>query len=681
MNKNKLIFLLSTVILIFAGKVYSDTDTHYDTLSSTGDYRAYSKTVNYPGNISVSLSGVPAGCDYDLYLYNNSETEVATSENGSNANESISYSNSSTGATTYSVKVLSYSGGSSSQYTLSITYPYDTIAPTGSIGQPKGWIKTQTFSVTCTGSDSESGLASRDIDISTDGATTWQDYSYATISGYPSTDNYTFSYTGQEGKEYRFRVKYTDRVSLDSGWNSDGTTKIDITLPQINVTGPVNQYQIDWDTITIYGSITDNIGLLQIVVKLNNETMINLPLSLGTTFFQLTNKSEITDMKLRQGINEIYIYALDHASNPITTTLYVNYGIYISTHFKFHFNTYTDTRAHNTTSGLENVDSYGWDTSVIHPGIPDYVYDFGEYFENSWNIETGKPVGTNKYGYDEPPCRENRYPDYPIDPNYYHVYMTSLPYYNDGKTSVFGNGYSFITIDNDMALNVTAAHELFHGCQASYNPSGDRWWKEATAVWMSNEVYPINNYDYTKYLYYSGPQGQRSWFQPPYDISGSSLTYVDGWHEYGSVIFAKYLSKKFSDKDIIRRVWESCRSADSITSIENELIINSTDLKQSFKDFSIWNYDIAKYNESLLTMPITTDWTTYGHSKTNEPLQPLYSKYFEIESYDLKPKKLIARVEKTTLYPNNWGVSVLAKGQSGIITQLPDITLSSTDTV
>ncbi len=75
--------------------------------------------VNTLNPVNASLTGIPRGVDYDLYLYFN-ETIVAKSNNFSSANESISYQPTQTGR--YYVRVYPYNGHSLTPYTLQVTY-------------------------------------------------------------------------------------------------------------------------------------------------------------------------------------------------------------------------------------------------------------------------------------------------------------------------------------------------------------------------------------------------------------------------------------------------------------------------------------------------------------------------------------------------------------------------------
>ena len=401
--------------------------------------------------------------------------------------------------------------------------------------------------------------------------------------------------------------------------------------------------------------------------------MINLPLSLGTTFSQLTNKSEITDMKLRQGINEIYIYALDHASNPITTTLYVNYGICISTHFKFHFSAFTQSvnSSHpNYDEYLQKVSESGW-TSSVHPGIPDYVYNFGRYFEEVWNKETTTPANPpTQYGYGEPPSpfidsdrnNDTRYNIYIKDLGL-GSYGVTLPTPQTGTPEI----YSYIEVDNDYvgasinddpegyqkgAMKVTAAHEFLHAICRRFDSLEDSWWKEATATWMEDEVFNNVN-DYTYYIlnetytdtnsnsrydigesfYDRNGNGRREGGELAlFDYPEYPLDYDYGYlRKYGMCVFSKLLSENSSfGPDIIRQIWLRCSTTTSLGAIDDELVQNRfSSLAEQFKRFTWWNYAKGNYWDGSLypNIKVSTTIAAYPFISGNINVMPLASNY------------------------------------------------------
>ncbi|MFZ5968242.1 MAG: M4 family metallopeptidase [Bacillota bacterium] len=90
-------------------------------ISSTTDVDYFYFNTASAGTITITLSNLPG--DYELYLYNESGSQIGKSENGSTNSENISYSASNAGK--FYVKVLGYNGAYSTTvaYALKATYP------------------------------------------------------------------------------------------------------------------------------------------------------------------------------------------------------------------------------------------------------------------------------------------------------------------------------------------------------------------------------------------------------------------------------------------------------------------------------------------------------------------------------------------------------------------------------
>jgi hypothetical protein len=106
------------------------------TVSTDVDY--YAVTLAAGEKITVNMSG-PSGPDWDLYLVNASGGTL-TSSTGSTTTESMTYTNSGSSSLTVYIKVIVYSGTSSSPYTLAIsrTTPpppaiYNEVEPNNSV--------------------------------------------------------------------------------------------------------------------------------------------------------------------------------------------------------------------------------------------------------------------------------------------------------------------------------------------------------------------------------------------------------------------------------------------------------------------------------------------------------------------------------------------------------------------
>lgn len=181
----------------------------------------------------------------------------------------------------------------------------------------------------------------------------------------------------------------------------------------------------------------------------------------------------------------------------------------------------------------------------------------------------------------------------------------------DGKTDVFldqmgDQGYygfcktdtgssvssSWCGLDNDFAvdefgapplnsLRVTAAHEFFHAVQFGYDADDATFLLEGSAVWMEDQVYPAIN-DYLQYLKYSQVVLPRN-----------STDYVGTLHRYGAVTFWKYLSERFRDTDIIRKIWTAASVAqggrNAIQATAAVISGKKSTLAKEFARYGVWN--------------------------------------------------------------------------------------------
>jgi hypothetical protein len=205
-------------------------------------------------------------------------------------------------------------------------------------------------------------------------------------------------------------------------------------------------------------------------------------------------------------------------------------------------------------------------------GVPDYVETLGTYFERAWALYTAPAPGG--LGYEAPPRSGSRYS----------ICIYGLADGFSGQTWADNKSgrraTSHISIDAHLYepyVRAVAAHELFHAFQYGYDYLASPWWKEASADWASNEVFP----DVDTYVipYYD-------WFQVP----GWPLDYTDGWHEYGTSIWAKHLAET-RGREFIRTIWLGQRSDnDSLRVIGKSLEAAGTTLAAQFRDFAAWNW-------------------------------------------------------------------------------------------
>lgn len=147
-------------------------------------------------------------------------------------------------------------------------------------------------------------------------------------------------------------------------------------------------------------------------------------------------------------------------------------------------------------------------------------------------------------------------------------------------------------------LQTTSPHELLHAIQFGYNGAMPRWFMEATATWIESVAYDggvvddgddIDDSDYIEEVdgfdYYASQL--RYWFLHP----DYSLDLFDGWHEYGDVIWAIYLTERFGT-DIIRQVYTNTTQGSyrGMGNFWDPLNNHGTNLAETFKTFTVWNY-------------------------------------------------------------------------------------------
>jgi hypothetical protein len=99
------------------------------TMGNTTDKDFFALALAANETVKVVMSGGPSTSDYDLYLVNASDTALASSTGGTNA-ETVTFKNGATAQTVYA-KVVAYSGSSTTvPYSLALTYTAGTSTPT-----------------------------------------------------------------------------------------------------------------------------------------------------------------------------------------------------------------------------------------------------------------------------------------------------------------------------------------------------------------------------------------------------------------------------------------------------------------------------------------------------------------------------------------------------------------------
>ncbi|UCH86831.1 MAG: hypothetical protein JSU97_10055 [Dehalococcoidia bacterium] len=284
--------------------------------------------------------------------------------------------------------------------------------------------------------------------------------------------------------------------------------------------------------------------------------------------------------------------------------------LYDTEHFVIHYTTGSDGGAAADAPNLADGNTNG---------VPDYVEDFASYFEASYTFQ----VGTR--GFSPPPDDagqppndgNNRNPDGRYDVFVYNLdelygYADSEDWPNTPSRGFIGvnNDYAWVEPNEDVegkikgAMKVTAAHELHHAIQNTYDVNEEWWWTETTATYMEDEVYPAVNDNYG-YLW--------PWFDAT-DSQGletESPETSDEAHENGNFIWAKRLTEDFGD-DVIREIWVEDQTADGLAAIDNVLQTHGSTLVEEFKEFATANFFLEdSYVDGADYRSAVTGNTTY----------------------------------------------------------------------
>ena len=181
---------------------------------------------------------------------------------------------------------------------------------------------------------------------------------------------------------------------------------------------------------------------------------------------------------------------------------------------------------------------------------------------------------------------------------------------NDNPTRSSRSQSAYCVIDNDFAqsdfapnvhgedaLKITGAHEFFHAVQFAYDWREQLFFMEGTAVWMEDEVFNEVNANY-EYLHDSALH------QPEVPLDAGDIR-PDENFEYGSWLFWRFLSERFSRADI-RKVWQKAPTKTVFAALRPVLSGHNSNLAEAYADFAEWNrvidagnFGLANYEEGI----------------------------------------------------------------------------------
>jgi len=319
-------------------------------------------------------------------------------------------------------------------------------------------------------------------------------------------------------------------------------------------------------------------------------------------------------------------------------------------------------------------------------GIPDYV----EAVQTT--LDTVSKTEVTDFGFRAPKSdvkSSNHGPDGKLDiyladvgaDGYYGYCTSDDPHLHSGYR--YWDVSAYCVVDNDFdpgqfrgangvaALQVTLAHEFFHAVQFAYDIGEDRWWMEATATWMEDEVYDEID-DNVRYLT-SSPVTKPG---TPIDSNNTS-SFV-----YGDWIFFRFVSEFFGtdpnhDISVVRHAWNAADGAKggrdqySLQAIASATKAAGSSFRQVFAVFGAVN-DVA---------PAWYDEGQSNNAGTEYPVPPLAAKPIKIS----KRHREDSDTFKTKHLTNTYVEFVPGKGVSStahlrIRLGLPDLSTGSAAT-
>lgn len=248
-------------------------------------------------------------------------------------------------------------------------------------------------------------------------------------------------------------------------------------------------------------------------------------------------------------------------------------------------------RVHYTRTGRNAVPSRDMDGS----GVPDYVELVAERYDAYLHAYLD-------LGY-RPPLTDSEIQDDNGGDGRFDIYLIDFFGSSDGSFQrdlcEAGTCIGYVVQENDFAgygyfsleqaARILATHELFHAIQASYDDGQDVIFSEGTAVWATELLEPeLDDFERSIGAYLASPER-------PLNRPRSGVV-LDPF-AYGSALFFQFLSERFEDPDLIRRLLE--RIVDGANGNDDPLWYEALDellqqelgssLPEAFEEFAVWN--------------------------------------------------------------------------------------------
>ncbi|MCB2201459.1 hypothetical protein KQH51_01860 [bacterium] len=246
-------------------------------------------------------------------------------------------------------------------------------------------------------------------------------------------------------------------------------------------------------------------------------------------------------------------------------------------------------KLHYDITGTHAVSSLDADSS----GVPDYVEKIAAYFDSSL-------AESRALGYTDPPPDNGLGGD-----NKYDIYFEEMSYY--GYTVREGDGplpsddrYSHIVMHRDFigfppntdpegnqwgAAKVTAAHELHHAVQFSYDAYEGVWFMELDATYIEDITYDHVNDNY-------------NYLDDFFNVPNKSLMENSG-HAYASFIWGLYLAQVF-DTSLMVAAWQGATTQDIYDAMTDSMMARyGVSQDDAFADFAVWNFMTSTRDDGL----------------------------------------------------------------------------------
>ena len=232
------------------------------------------------------------------------------------------------------------------------------------------------------------------------------------------------------------------------------------------------------------------------------------------------------------------------------------------------------------------------------------------------------------------------------------------------------------------ALQVTAAHELFHAVQYAYDWLEDLWLMEGTATWIEDEIYDRVN-DNRQYLRTSPLSTRPEFSSTSLDYHSRDPAESGAGFKYGVWIFWRYLSERFG-REIVREVWARAdarpRAPDeySARALVSALRARGATLGTVLGDFAAANVTPATTYSEGAAYPVPRPAREFVVTPTGLPrvernIPHLAAEYIELVPQGIDPAATLAITLDLPAPVTAPSASALVQMPDGSLTRIPAV--------